>query len=136
VARQVECLIPSNKMFVKMLTHLHMLLITWWCWHICEGSGVCAIERGLGSSLSPVKLVRRDSGVFEELKCLFSTTPEVGEETKANEGHRGDRTLHRTRSWFDRTRPVSSTQQSCAGVLGFATGVSGHSRDRHVRSGA
>jgi hypothetical protein len=37
---QVEWLIPSMKMFVKMLTHLHMLLITWWCWHICEGDGV------------------------------------------------------------------------------------------------
>jgi hypothetical protein len=55
---------------------------------------------------------------------------------KRNGGHRGDRTLHRTRSWFDRTCPVSSTQQSGARVLGFATGASGHLRDRHVRSGA
>jgi hypothetical protein len=74
-----------------------------------------------------------DSGVFGNLKCLFSTTSEVGKETEANGGHRGDRTLHRTRSWYDRTRPVSTAQ---ARVLGFATGVSGHSRDRCVRSGA
>jgi hypothetical protein len=33
--------------------------------------------------------------------------PEVGKETEANGGHRGDRTLDRTRSLFDRTRPVS-----------------------------
>jgi hypothetical protein len=66
------------------------------------------------------------SGVFGNLKCLFSTTPEVGKETEVNGGHRGDRTLHRT-------RPVSTAQ---ARVLGFATGASGHSRDRHVRSGA
>jgi hypothetical protein len=30
------------------------------------------------------------------------------EETEANEGHRGDRTLDRTQSLFDRTRPVSA----------------------------
>jgi hypothetical protein len=37
----------------------------------------------------------------------FSTTLEVGEETEANGGHSGDWTLDRTRSLFDRTRPVS-----------------------------
>jgi hypothetical protein len=61
----------------------------------------------LGCSLPPVELARRDSGVFEKLKRQFSTTPEVGKETEANGGHRGDRTLNRTRSLFDRTRPVS-----------------------------
>jgi hypothetical protein len=61
----------------------------------------------LGSSLPPAELARRDSGVFEELKQLFSTTPKVRKQTEENEGHRGDRTLDRTRSLFDRTRPVS-----------------------------
>jgi hypothetical protein len=83
----------------------------------------------------PSSLRARDSGIFEDLKCLFSTTPEVRKETEANEGHRGDRTLHRTRSWYDRTRPISSTQQSGARVLGFATSVSGHSWDQRIRSG-
>ena len=23
-----------------MLTHMHMVLFTWWCWHICKGEGV------------------------------------------------------------------------------------------------
>jgi len=23
-------------MFMKMLTHLHMVVYTWWCWHICK----------------------------------------------------------------------------------------------------
>jgi hypothetical protein len=64
-------------------------------------------REGLGPSLPPTELARRDSGVFEELKRLFSTTPEVGKETEANGGHRSDRTLDRTRSLFDRTRPVS-----------------------------
>jgi hypothetical protein len=63
----------------------------------------------------------RDSGIFEELKCLFSTTPEVKKETEANGGHRGDQTLHRTRSRFDRTCPVSSQQLLGTQVLGFLT---------------
>ena len=24
-------------MIVKMLTHMHMVMYTWWCWHICKG---------------------------------------------------------------------------------------------------
>jgi hypothetical protein len=90
-------------MIVKMLTLAHDV-ITWgvlahlrWRWN---SSG----REGLGSSLPPAKLARRDSGDFEELKRLFSTTPEVGEETEANGGHRGDR----TRSLFDRMRPISA----------------------------
>jgi hypothetical protein len=34
-------------------------------------------KEGLGSSLPPTELARRYSGVFEESKRLFSTTPEV-----------------------------------------------------------
>jgi hypothetical protein len=73
-----------------------------WRWNL---SG----REGLGSSLPPAELARRDSSVFEELKRLFSTTPEVGKETEANGGHRSDRTLDRTRclrvfQFSDRTR--------------------------------
>jgi hypothetical protein len=73
-------------MIVKLLTHSH-------------------ITRSLGGVSMFAKAV--DSGVFEELKRLFSTTPEVGKETEANKGHRGGRTLNRTRSLVDRTRSVS-----------------------------
>jgi hypothetical protein len=48
---------------------------------------------------------------FGEMKCLFSTTLELRKETEANGGHRGDRTLHRTRPRCDRTRLVSTAQQ-------------------------
>jgi hypothetical protein len=24
----------------EMLTHMHMVVYTWWCWHICKGEGV------------------------------------------------------------------------------------------------
>jgi hypothetical protein len=27
-------------MIVKMLTHLHIMLYNWWCWHICKGEVV------------------------------------------------------------------------------------------------
>jgi hypothetical protein len=84
-------------------------------------------REGLGLSLSPAELVSAGFRRFGNLKCLFSTTPEVGKETEANGGHRGDR----TRSWYDRTRPVSTAQTR---VLGFVTDASGHSRDRCIRS--
>jgi hypothetical protein len=32
--------VNSLKMFVKMLTHIHMVVYTWWCWHICKGEVV------------------------------------------------------------------------------------------------
>jgi hypothetical protein len=80
------------------------------------------VERGLGSSLPPAELARWDSALFGEVKCLFSTAPKIKKETEANGGHCGDRTLHRTRSRFDRTRSVSSQQLSSARVLGFLTG--------------
>jgi hypothetical protein len=86
------------------------------------------VERGLGSSLPPAELARWDSALFGEVKHLFSTAPKVKKETEENEGHQGDRMLHRTRSRFEQTRPVSSSQQSGARVLGFATDTSGPSR--------
>jgi hypothetical protein len=89
----------------------------------------------LGSSLPPAELTRRDSTLFGEVKCLFSTASEVRKEMEENDGHCGDRTRHRTRSRFDRTRLVSSQQLSGARVLGFPTGASGPSRNRSVRSG-
>jgi hypothetical protein len=64
-------------------------------------------REGLGSSLPPTELARRDSGIFEELKRLFSTTPEVRKEMEANGGHRSDRTLDQTWSLFDQTHSVS-----------------------------
>ena len=27
-------------MIVKMLTHIHMMVYTWWCWHIYKGDEV------------------------------------------------------------------------------------------------
>jgi hypothetical protein len=60
--------------------HLVVLALLQWRWSL---SG----REGLGSSLPPAELARRDSGIFEELKRLFSTTPKVGNRTEANGGH-------------------------------------------------
>jgi len=67
-----------------MLTHVHKVVITCWCWHICEGGGVWAVERVWVPFSLPPSVRARDSGDFGEVKCLFSTTPEVGKETEAN----------------------------------------------------
>jgi hypothetical protein len=85
-------------------------------------------REGLGSSLPPTELARRDLGVFEELKRPFSTTPEVGQEMEANGGHRGDRTLDRTRSLFDRTSPVSVQRLRVFQFVDRTRSASGHSR--------
>ena len=39
MAWQVEWLILW-KMIVKMLTHIHIVVYTWWCWYICKGEEV------------------------------------------------------------------------------------------------
>ena len=39
MAWQVEWLILWE-MIVKMLTHIHMVVCTWWCWHIYKGDEV------------------------------------------------------------------------------------------------
>jgi hypothetical protein len=97
---------------------------------------------GLGPSLPPASQARRDSTFFVEVKHLFSTMPVVKIffksswiETEANGYHWGDQTLNRTWSWHDRTCLVSDNSSLARG-LGFTTGMSGHSQDQRVRSGA
>ena len=42
-----------------MLTHIHMVVCTWWCWHIYKGGGVCRVEMGL----------------VGKMECLLSIVP-------------------------------------------------------------
>jgi hypothetical protein len=94
-------------------------------------------RESLGSSLPPAELARQDLGVFEELKRLFSITPEVRKETEANGGHRGDRTLNRTRSMVDQTRPVSIQRLRVFQFDDRTRSASGHCRpDASGRSGS
>jgi hypothetical protein len=96
----------------------------------------------LGPSLSCQACERGIRHFFVEVKRLFSTTPVAKIfsksswiETETNRGQWGDRSLDRKWSRHNRTRPVSDSSSLARG-LGFITGSSGHSRDRHVRSGA
>ena len=54
MAWQVEWLIIW-KMIVKMLTHIHMMLYTWWCWHIYKGEEVGVDVDQLGKETPPAE---------------------------------------------------------------------------------
>ena len=54
------------KMIVKMLTHMHMVLFTWCCWHICKGEGVGVDVDQLGEARKVFRCspeIRRSLGV-------------------------------------------------------------------------
>jgi hypothetical protein len=104
-----------------------------WRWSRCG----LRVEKGLGSFLPPAE---RASAGFRRFRgnempifhCAGSRKRNGGER-----GHRSDRTLHRTlhrtRSLcVRRVRSVLRRGQACE--RGFATGASGDSRDRRVRS--
>ena len=51
-----ERLTPLGKNVCEMLTHMHMVVYTWWCWYIYKGGRVPRVERGLGFSVLLRKL--------------------------------------------------------------------------------
>ena len=57
---QVEWLILW-KMIVKMLTHMHMVVYTWWCWHIYKGNEVGVDVDQLGDEME-ARRVRNSTG--------------------------------------------------------------------------
>ena len=62
-------------MIVKMLTHVHKLVYTLWCWHTLRRRWSFKGKERMGSSLPPAELARRDSALFEKMKCIFSIAP-------------------------------------------------------------
>jgi len=71
-------------MFVKMLTHVHMLVYTLWCWHTLRRRWSLMGRERMGSSLPPAELARRDLALLEKMKCIFSIAP-VGNLEKSRE---------------------------------------------------
>ena len=71
-------------MIVKMLTHVPMLVYTLWCWHTLRRRWSLKGRERMGSSLPPAELARRDSALFEKMKCIFSIAP-VGNLEKSRE---------------------------------------------------
>jgi hypothetical protein len=59
-------------------------------------------REGLGLSLPSAELASAEFRRFQGVEKPIFHYAEVGKETEANGGHRGDRTLHRTRSRYDR----------------------------------
>jgi hypothetical protein len=47
-----------------MLTHLHMMVYTWWCWHIYKGEGV-------GVQLDQLREEKRLFGVLRTMRWLL-----------------------------------------------------------------
>ena len=62
MAWQVEWLILW-KMIVKMLTHIHMVVYTWWCWHICKGDEVGVDVDQLGDEMEVRRVSNYTGGV-------------------------------------------------------------------------
>ena len=48
-------------MIVKMLTHIHMMVYTWWCWHIYKGDEVGVDVDQLGDEME-ARRVRNSTG--------------------------------------------------------------------------
>ena len=56
---------------MKMLTGMHMVVYTWWCWHICKGEGV-----GVGVDVD-VDQLEEERKVF---RCSSNTRMTLGVE--------------------------------------------------------
>ena len=107
-------------MIVKMLTHIHMMVYTWWCWHIYKGGGVCRGEMGFGSLSPSRRACEAGFGAFEKMECLFSIMPDAnswwlahwtkGEEDRGERNSvslfNSDRTLSPKRPDAEVVRPV------------------------------
>ena len=53
------------KMNVKMLTHMHMVLFTWCCWHICKGESVGVDVDQLGEARNIFRRFPETSWILE-----------------------------------------------------------------------
>ena len=62
MAWQVEWLILW-KMIMKMLTHIHMVVYIWWCWHIYKGDEVGVDVNQLGDEIEARRVSNSTDGV-------------------------------------------------------------------------
>jgi hypothetical protein len=49
-----------------MLTHLHMMVYTWWCWHICKGEEVGIEADQLGEETEAKRVTGSDRTLASE----------------------------------------------------------------------
>jgi hypothetical protein len=86
-------------MIEKKLTHLHMVIYTWWCWHICKGGGVWALSW--------------------EWNTYFPLRRRQEKEAKSWEKHSSDASCGCTGRWLQShwMRPITSPSFSLEGKL-------------------
>ena len=76
MAWQVEWLILW-KMIVKMLTHIHMMVYTWWCWHIYKADEVGVDVDQLGDE-TEARRVRNSTGALYRKDRVSQSGPDTG----------------------------------------------------------
>ena len=61
-------------MVVKILTHLHMLVHTWWCWHTLRRWSLKGRE-GFGFLSPSHRACKAGFDAFVKMECIFSIAP-------------------------------------------------------------
>ena len=64
-------------MIVKMLTHIHIVVYTWWCWHISKGDedGVDVDQLGDGTE---VRRVQNSTSALYRKDRVSQSGPDTG----------------------------------------------------------
>ena len=75
MAWQVEWLILWE-MIEKMLTHIHMVVYTWWCWHIYKGDEVRVDVDQLGDG-TEVRRVWNSTGALFQKDRVSQSGPDA-----------------------------------------------------------
>ena len=64
-------------MIVKMLTHIHIAVHTWWCWHISKGDEVGVDVDQLDDG-TEVRRVRNSTGALYGKDRVSQSGPDAG----------------------------------------------------------
>ena len=64
-------------MIVKMLTRIHMMVYTWWCWHIYKGDEVGVDVDQLGDEME-ARRVRNSTGALVRKDKVSQSGPDSG----------------------------------------------------------
>ena len=64
-------------MIVKMLTHIHMVVYTWWCWHIYKGGEVGVDVNQLGDE-TKARRVRNSTDTLDRKDRVSQSGPDAG----------------------------------------------------------
>ena len=68
-----------------MLTHIHLMLYTWWCWHINKGDEVGVAVDQLGDEME-ARRVRNSTGALYRKHRVSQSAPDA---SHAVTGHWG-----------------------------------------------